>query len=311
MTRSVGIEIEFAGIDFALASELVGVELGVEPEIVSPHEHAFATAHGDFRLEVDFELLKRLSREDHEAARPDLLRRVAVGALELAANLATPLELVSPPLPEDEIERFDALVGVLADNGAHGTGESLIHAFGVHFNPQASVDPELIAAHVRAFACLFDWLKKRDDTDLTRALSAWAKPYPTDYERCILPAGYAPDAAALIEDYLAFNASRNRALDLLPLLCELDDERVRAAVDDARVKARPTYHYRLPNSHLGRGDWCVLDPWQDWLEVERLAADRARLERLCAARLAFLENNVLVRDNDDWIAACQDSVEGR
>ena len=48
----------------------------------------------------------------------------------------------------------------------------------------------------------------------------------------MLDAGYGPDLGALIDDYLAANPTRNRALDLLPLFAELDgiDEQDLAAL---------------------------------------------------------------------------------
>jgi hypothetical protein len=43
----------------------------------------------------------------------------------------------------------------------------------------------------------------------------------------------------------------------LPLLAEIDSDRVRRFVNDPRIKARPAFHYRLANCHIERADWSV------------------------------------------------------
>ncbi len=309
--QRVGIEVEFAGIAFDRASKILASKLGVAPTIVSPHEHEFATDEGSYRLEVDFDLLKRMSRDQHESDETEFLLRAAVEVLDLLASLATPLELVSPPLDVERLDSFNALLDALAEAGAVGTQESIIYAFGVHFNPTAALDAHSITSHLQAFLGLCDWLKARDATDLSREISSFAAPFPEDYERLVLAPNYAPDLTELIDDYLEHNPTRNRALDMLPLFAELDEPRVRAAVADELVNSRPTYHYRLPNSRLGDADWSIQRPWHDWLEVERMAEDPKRLADLCRQRLAHLEIPSLLRPSSDWIEACQNLVDGR
>lgn len=311
MTRSVGVEVEFIGVEFAEASRIVAERLAATATIVSEHEHEFDTDEGTYRLEVDFELLKTLSREREASDEDDRLGDLAVGALSLAAKVATPLELVTPPLRRAQLPDVDTLLAALAEAGAQGTGESILYAFGVHFNPQARLDTSSIRAHLRAFLCLHDYLADRDETDLTRVVTAFALPFPEAYERVALAADYAPARPRLIDDYLHYNATRNRALDMLPLFAHLDEKRVRDKVDDERINARPTYHYRLPNSRVGDEDWSLMDPWQGWLEVERLAHDADRLEALCAERLDWLERGMIKRRRADWIAQCQRSVDAR
>jgi hypothetical protein len=86
---------------------------------------------------------------------------------------------------------------------------------------------------------------------------------------------------------------------MLPLFAYLDEARVRAWVKDERVKARPTFHYRLPNSEVDRADWDLSVPWADWLVVERLAASPARLGELCQTYAAFLDR-LFGRLTGDW-----------
>jgi hypothetical protein len=46
------------------------------------------------------------------------------------------------------------------------------------------------------------------------------------------------------------------------------------------VNARPTFHYRLPNCEIERGDWCLSESWNLWCVVEALAEDGELLEEL-------------------------------
>lgn len=43
--------------------------------------------------------------------------------------------------------------------------------------------------------------------------------------------------------------------------------------DPHLVKARPAYHYRLPNCLIDEPDWRLAREWNTWVAVERLAAD--------------------------------------
>ena len=94
----------------------------------------------------------------------------------------------------------------------------------------------------------------------------------------VLDPQYKPDQDQLIDDYLRENPTRGRALDLLVLFGTLDEERVRRALPDEKIKTRPAYHYRLPNSLVGVPSWSVREELRSWALVEHLASDRALLE---------------------------------
>ena len=100
-----------------------------------------------------------------------------------------------------------------------------------------------------------------------------------------------PDGGAglvsTIDDYLAFNPTRNRDLDMLPLLLHLDGARVRAALPNEKINGRPAFHYRLPDARVSDPGWSVAPDWNRWVAVERLASDRERLESVGLAFLAF------------------------
>jgi hypothetical protein len=90
----------------------------------------------------------------------------------------------------------------------------------------------------------------------------------------------------LIDDYLAWNPTRDRELDMLPLFAHLDPDRVARGASRHKVKARPAFHYRLPDSRIDEPGWGVVLDWNRWVQVERLAADRARLDAMAGAWLA-------------------------
>jgi hypothetical protein len=139
-----------------------------------------------------------------------------------------------------------------------------------------------LLAYIKAFAVLQWWLVEAHDVDMTRKLSPYINLYPEAYLKAVLSRSEAA-MDAVFDDYLKHNPSRNRALDLLPLLAEIDSERVRSVVDDPKIKARPAFHYRLPNCHIERADWSLIPAWDRWCLVERLAHQPSDLDELGAA----------------------------
>jgi hypothetical protein len=56
------------------------------------------------------------------------------------------------------------------------------------------------------------------------------------------------------------------------------------AVPGQKIKSRPTFHYRLPNSRVDEPQWGgVVEDWNRWVQVERLAFDQRRLNEAIAA----------------------------
>ena len=143
-----------------------------------------------------------------------------------------------------------------------------------------------ILAHLRAFMLLDPWL--RATSFATRIQRVAAPPdFPDDYTRLVLSPDYRPDLAGFADDYLAANPSRDRALDLLPLLLHLDAQRVRRLLPREKISARAVFHYRLPQAHVGDEGWSIAADWNRWVAVERLAADPERLAELSRAWLLF------------------------
>lgn len=283
--RRVGVEIELTGPKIRDLVDVVESCYPGEVRSVSDYEWEIECPElGTFRIEVDFDLLKRLGRQSHETG--DLLDEWAGKALNSLASGLAPLEIVSPPIPLSRLAEMDVLVDQLRLEGAKGSKYSLLHAFGLHLNPEApALTAESMLSYLRAYLCLHDWLVEVDDTDLSRRLSPYIKPFEEDYIEHVLPSVYHPSVEKLIDDYLHFNPTRNRALDMLPLFAFIDEKRVRTAVDSALVKSRPTYHFRLPDCDIDNPAWGIWKPWNEWAEVEWLAADAERLQDCSQAYL--------------------------
>jgi hypothetical protein len=159
---------------------------------------------------------------------------------------------------------------------------------------------------MRAFAILQWWLVEAHDVDLTRKVSSYVDLYSESYLHLLLSKREA-SLAEIIDGYLEHNASRNRGLDLLPILAEVDEARVKRTVDDPRIKARPAFHYRLPNCHIERPGWSLSASWNIWCVVEALAQDPDALEALSAAfreaerPLLGVNRNQWVTFTDQWL----------
>ncbi|NNL10504.1 MAG: amidoligase family protein, partial [Pseudomonadales bacterium] len=167
---------------------------------------------------------------------------------------------------------------------------ALRYAFGVHLNPELpALDAGTIVNYLRAYFVLYDWIAGQERVDTARKITPYIDHFEKSYIKLVIDPGYAPSVEALIDDYIEHNPTRNRSLDMLPLFAHLDEPRVRAAIDDDRIKARPTFHYRLPNCDIDSPDWNIDLPWSLWLEVEKLACDKARLGEYCQLFAQALE----------------------
>jgi hypothetical protein len=202
------------------------------------------------------------------------------------------------------------MVSELRRAGAIGTEESLIAAYGVHINTEIPrLDADTLFAYLRAFAILQWWLVDAHEVDATRKVSPYVDLHPEVYLREILSKSEST-MDEIFTNYLDHNASRNRALDLLPMLAEIDSDRVRVAVDDPKIKARPAFHYRLPNCHIERPDWSLASSWNTWCVFERLADRKDDLDALAAEFLAAgrailgVGRNDWVKFIDRWLKDC-------
>ena len=309
--RRVGVEIELSGLTITETAALVRETLfGAEGgEMLHPGRYEIALRGdpaGDWQVELDFAFLKTLGRRERSPDDfGDAVEELAEDLLRMVAERIVPVEVISPPLPLSRLAEFNTIIERLRSAGARGTTDDPTYAFGMQLNPEVpTTEVDSIRQYLQSFLCLEDWLRERAAVDLTRRLTFFAEPFPKGYVRTVVAPSYSPNRTQLIDDYLDANPTRNRTLDMLPLFTLLDEGRVRERVQDERIKSRPTLHYRLPNSEIDRPGWDLSAPWQDWLAVERLAADPARLGQLCAKYSAYL-NNRLERLTGDWKLECQ------
>ncbi len=306
--RRVGVELEMAGLELPAMAQAVKELFGGHIDSKSPFEiNVLETRHGTFNVELDASLLKNheyrpylaqvginLDAMDDQQAFDTMLAR-------LAANVV-PSEVVAPPIPVTALEDMDALRDRLRLDGAKGTRAALVYAFGAQFNVEAA---DLDAVHLRdilrAYVLLHDRLTERGTVDITRKISPFIRAFPSGYARLLLDEGYAPDIPGLIRDYLLHNPTRNRPLDMLPLFAHLERDLVMSApVETHLIKPRPAFHYRLPNCQIDEPEWSLAKPWNDWIMVEKLAADKDRLREHARA---YLEKpgEVVGRMVDEWM----------
>lgn len=142
---------------------------------------------------------------------------------------------------------------------------------------------------------LEDWLREVSGIDISRRLSPFIRAFPKAYRRKILALDYAPSARGFAEDYLTDNPTRNRPLDLHPLLVHIHGAELLSRMEEANlVKPRPTFHYRLPNCEIARPGWSPAADWNRWVMVERLSSDAALLRTLSVSYLEWLERPTVV-----------------
>jgi hypothetical protein len=206
--------------------------------------------------------------------------------LGVAVSPFVPRELITAPMPISRLPEMDEVVAILREAGARGRGAVLLDSLGLHFNVEPPrLDATTVTAFLKAFLLVEQDLRRETARGSRRLALTLPPDYPDAYRRRVLAPDYRPDLETLTSDYLAANPSRKRALDLLPLLTFLDEGRVRAALPDEKIGARPVFHYRLPQAHLSDPTWGIMPDWERWLAVERLAADPDRLDRLARAAL--------------------------
>ena len=228
-------------------------------------------------------------------------------AVQRLAQVWIPCEIVAPPIPFTKLPELEALRVALCNHGALGTKASVMYGFGFQLNVEVpDRSAETLLRHLQAFLVLYDWLADVVDVDFTRRIGPFINPFPLEYRKKVLDPRYEPNIDTLIDDYLLANPTRNRPLDMLPVFAMIDEHKVAFAAKDAeKVKARPTFHYRLPNCLVDDPAWSIALEWNRWVEVERLAADPKRMREL--------EDVFAARANGDlgqkaWIAEIAEAI---
>jgi hypothetical protein len=285
--RRVGLELEFAHVAVDEAAEIVARTFGGRVTNESAAKSKVeGTPLGTFQVELDstpvrerryLEPLEKLGL-DSEGPTADALE----GAVVRLAREIFPVEIVTPPIPWTELGALDPLWAALRAAGARDTRASFFYAFGLHMNPELpDLEASTVVECLRSFFLLEDWIRARADIDISRRAAPYVDPFPETYRRRVIDPSYAPDWAAFVSDYVPSNPTRNRSLDLLPLIAHAWPADLGDQIENwSKVKPRPAFHYRLPNSELNQPAWTPAVDWNRWVAVERVADDRALLDEL-------------------------------
>mgnify|MGYP006299838363 FL=1 len=286
--RRVGVEIEFAGVTEAEAVAIVRELWGGAETGGARYRHKVAgTKIGDVKVELDTALA--------EGAKGP----VDTTLLDLSRALV-PVEIVTPPIALADLPEIDRLVARLGAAGAAGSRDGALYAFGLHLNPEVAVETaDHIVAVTRAYGLLEDWLRASDPPDPSRRVLPFVDPWPRAFVDRL--AGEAADWALgdLREAYLRDVGSRNHGLDLLPLIEHLFPGSVDAALGQGTAKGgRPAWHFRLPESGIGRAGWSVAHEWNRWVLVEDVAEAPGLLRALAEGWQEHRSSLTTVRP--DW-----------
>ncbi len=293
-TRRAGFEFEFGNLPIVHTARALQRCLGGELDIRSPFETVLrGSTLGKLKIERDADILKstryrRWLESLGVKFSPGSLAHDIETNIDNASRGLIPCEVVTEPIPFEQLGKLDTLIETLNSLGAEGTQDSFIYAFGLHINPSIPDNScTTLKRYIQSFLLLYTWIIDSSEIDITRRfLTKYIDPFPQDYMELALNNAYDPDISGLIGDYLEHNPTRNRALDMLPILVELDSERVlRAVSDDERklIGGRPAFHYRLPDCKINEAGWSAAAAWNRWVYVETLAADAALLEELIDA----------------------------
>lgn len=282
--RKVGVEIEFAGLTEEAAAALIIDTLGGELRSErSFHATVSGSALGDLAIDLDTRFAK------------DPVGPMVEAGLDISRGVI-PVEIVTEPLSQADLPRLEELRRNLKAAGALGSRSGLLRGFGVHLNVQVADHGERDATPVtRAFALIEDWLREADPMDNSRRIMPFVDPYDTEFvDR--LAGGRGMSRDDLFGLYLSQSVTRNRGLDLLPLIAAVaPDHLSRIAASEGAVSGRPAWHYRLPDCRIDEDDWSLAYEWNRWVLVERIAADAELLDRLAALWLERREDLTAIR----------------
>lgn len=312
--RSIGFEFEFTGVEMQDAASMISKLYGGEVSQLSAYE--FKVEHskfGTFSLELDASLLLNKKYEKVLSSlgidigtfkNKDKLEE----ALREMASTIVPFEIITPPIPFSELGDLHKLVEELRKWKAKGTGSSFFYAFGLHLNPEVpALTAQSILRHLKAYVMLDAWIRKDAEINISRRLTPYINEYGMDYIRHILQQDYNPDLETLIRDYMRFENSRNRPLDLLPVFMHMAPELMNDLLEEDLTSARPAFHYRLPNCSIEDENWSLDKEWNRWWLVEKLASNEQSLQQYAKVFLNMDESSIFsfkkkwIKLMDRWV----------
>jgi hypothetical protein len=299
--RTVGFELEFSNLGIEESVKIIQELYGGKIEKINRFYHkVLDTKLGDFTVEFDLKLLTEKSYKKLFNRFKINIDDVKIGNTSLEEGIETvlesivgkifPYEIASPPIIITQLDELEKLRESLFRHHAHGTKSFLTNAYGTHINIEVPDDnPQTVMLYLRSFLLLYPWLLEEGDTDFARKVSPFIDPFPEDYVRLVLNKNYNPDLSTIIVDYHQFNPDRNRPLDLYPLLAYLKGDILSKYPNLGKVNPRNTFHYRLPNSSISEPGWSLAQEWNNWVYIEELANDPAKVELMSEEYLNLKE----------------------
>ena len=302
--RKAGFEIEYTGLRPKETASIIVKLFGGKVEEISEYEVVVKdTKYGKFSIYIDSVYL-RSSTKEYIFKDMDFLKEF----IYTLSELVVPYEVVTPPIPFNLLEEVERLRLEMKKNGALGTSASILYAFGMHINIETfTFEAKELLDVLRAFVLMQDWIKEKIEVDLTRKLSWFIEPFDREFIDYILNKNYNPDLDRLIEDYIFYNPTRNRALDMLPLFVYLRPQ-VKEKLPPQKISPRPAFHYRLPNSKIDEDDWSVAKEFNMWSLVEKAALNKKALYELIDDYFEF-ENSPFWFLTDLWIERVDEWVK--
>ena len=289
--RKTGFEFEFGNLSVkqtaqSLRSVIGGKIVAKNPFLYEIHDSRL----GKLRIERDASMLKsRKYRKWLEDLKidfsPDTLTTEIEEGVDRLSSYLIPCEIVTEPLLFEDFDILPEIIAALVPLEAEGTQESFLYAFGLHMNPSVpDLQAETLTGYIQGFLLMTDWIIADSGTDFSRRyFTKFIDPFPSAYIEKVLHKKYRPDISEFMADFLEFNPTRNRALDLLPLLAVIDEKKVLAMVagdEKELINPRPAFHYRLADCRIGDSRWSIAGEWNRWWYVERLAADASIRNKL-------------------------------
>lgn len=282
--RRVGVEVEFAGLAARPAALALRDRLGGMLE--ERDRNGFVvrgSGLGDIAVELD---LRYVHPQAHGPSLPFRLGPRSAAWLGALLRPVVPNEMVVAPVAMSRLGEVDRAVAVLRAAGARGRGTTGFASLGLHFNiDPPRLDAETIIRFLKAFMLLEPRLRRETAAGSRLRRFFLPPPFPQAYQRQVLSPDYWPELPAFTDDYLRANPTRNRGLDLLPILLHFDEARVRSRLPYEKIGARPALHYRLPLAYVGESGWGIGPDWNRWMQVQRLVEQPGRLHELCRAQL--------------------------
>ena len=294
--RRCGVEIEFSGLDAHEAARVIAAALGGTVEDTGRHT---AEVHGSRIGDVEVELDTRYAKPSRD---PGILDNFLEAlhlrddAAELLSDvLPVPVEMVTPPLTRAQFADLDRAIAALREAGSEDTKAGTLFAYGLHLNPEHRGDAAEAIRIAAAYAFAEPYLRHQTPPDNARRVTPFVDPYPDGYVLALARAfrdGSGPELGAFIDLYAYHNPDRNRGLDMWPLLGHLDPDLAEEEYGGPIKHARPTFHYRLPDSLVSVEGWSPRGDLDRWESIERAAADPAAFERLRAAAEDYEDSRI-------------------